>query len=79
MADIASHPPPERTDFQELEDAEDLFSDPAVTQEVRRRTCLREAKGSCGEQGVMLLSDNTCKLGGGEASTEEKLKFGWFE
>ncbi|TNM90057.1 sorting nexin-2 isoform X1 [Takifugu flavidus] len=33
MADIASHPPPERTDFQELEDAEDLFSDPAVTQE----------------------------------------------
>lgn len=78
MADTASHPPPERTDFQELEDTEDLFSDPAVTQEVRR-TWLREAKGSSGEQGVMLPSDNRCKLGGGEASTKEKLKLRWIE
>lgn len=74
MADTASHPPPERTDFQELEDTEDLFSDPAVTQEVRWRTCFREAKGSCDEQGVMPPSDNRCKLGGGEASTKKKLK-----
>lgn len=70
MADTASHPPPERTDFQELEDTEDLFSDPAVMQEVRR-TRLREAKGSRGEQGVMLPSDNRCKLRVGEASTKE--------
>lgn len=78
MADTASHPPPERTDFQELEDTEDLFSDPAVTQEVRR-TCSEEAKGSCGEQGVMLPSDNRCKLGRGEASMKEKLKLGWIK
>lgn len=45
MADTASHPPPERTDFQELEDAEDLFSDPAVTQEVRWRTGFKGGQG----------------------------------
>lgn len=37
MADIARDPPPEHTDFQELEDAEDLFLEPADRQEVRRR------------------------------------------
>lgn len=79
MADTASHPLPERTDFQEVGDAEDLFSDPAVIQEVRRRTCLREAEGSRGEQGVMLPTDNRCKLGGGEASKEKTLTLRWFK
>lgn len=37
MADSARDPPPEHTDFQELEDAEDLFPEPATTQEVRGR------------------------------------------
>lgn len=37
MADTARDPPPEHTDFQELEDGEDLFPEPAATQEVRRR------------------------------------------
>lgn len=78
MADTARHLLPERTDFQELEDTEDLFSDPAVTQEVRR-TRLREAKGSYGEQGVMLPSDNRCKLGGGEASAKVKLQLRWIK
>ncbi|TKS78234.1 Sorting nexin-2 [Collichthys lucidus] len=35
MADTARHPPPEHTDFHELEDGEDLFLEPAATQEVR--------------------------------------------
>uniref|UniRef100_A0A3B4UWL2 Sorting nexin-2 n=1 Tax=Seriola dumerili TaxID=41447 RepID=A0A3B4UWL2_SERDU len=33
MADTARDPPPEHTDFEELEDAEDLFPEPAATQE----------------------------------------------
>ncbi|XP_041793222.1 sorting nexin-2 [Chelmon rostratus] len=33
MADTARDPPPQHTDFQELEDAEDLFPEPADTQE----------------------------------------------
>lgn len=37
MADTARDPPPDRTDFQELEDGEDLFPEPGNTQEVRRR------------------------------------------
>lgn len=37
MADTARDSPPEHTDFQELEDGEDLFPEPAATQEVRKR------------------------------------------
>ncbi|KAA8592405.1 hypothetical protein FQN60_017860 [Etheostoma spectabile] len=33
MADIARDPPPQHTDFHELEDGEDLFPDPAATLE----------------------------------------------
>lgn len=68
MADTARDPPPESTDFQELEDGEDLFPEPAATQEVRKRE--EVIKGGRGElwqadkarQGVMLLSDRRWKL-----------------
>ncbi|KAG7490581.1 sorting nexin-2 isoform X2 [Solea senegalensis] len=33
MSDRARDPPPERTDFEELEDADDLFPEPAATEE----------------------------------------------
>lgn len=42
MADTARDPPPLHTDFQEVEDGEDLFPEPSATLEVRRR----EAEGS---------------------------------
>lgn len=47
MADTARDPPPESTDFQELEDGEDLFPEPAATQEVRKRE--EVIKGGRGE------------------------------
>ncbi len=37
MADTDRDPTPEHTDFQELEDGEDLFPEPTATQEVRRK------------------------------------------
>jgi len=37
MADTARDPPPDHTDFHELEDGEDLFPEPTSTLEVRRR------------------------------------------
>lgn len=72
MADTAARdPPPERTDFQELEDGEDLFPEPAATQEVRRAEEVEEGggggdegrpKGAVGRQGVMLPADSRRKL-----------------
>lgn len=50
MADTARDPPPEQTDFEELEDGEDLFPEPAATLEVRRRRREEEVmKGGRGE------------------------------
>lgn len=57
MADTSRDAPPLHTDFQELEDGEDLFPEPTAAQEVRRRW-RREAEGSCGGQGVMPPADN---------------------
>ena len=47
MADTARDPAPESTDFQELEDGEDLFPEPAASQEVRKRE--EVIKGGRGE------------------------------
>jgi len=35
MADTARDPPPELSDFQEVQDGEDLFPEPSATLEVR--------------------------------------------
>ncbi|CAB1419608.1 unnamed protein product [Pleuronectes platessa] len=60
MADTSREPALERTDFQELEEAEDLFPEPAAAQEEvsgrRRRRC-RGGRGERGGQGVKPPAD----------------------
>lgn len=51
MADTARDAPPEQTDFHELEDGEELFPEPATTQEVRRRWWWGEAEGELWQAG----------------------------
>ena len=74
MADAATgDAPPERTDFHELEDGEDLFPDPVPAQEVRMGGWGGGRRGAGGGQGVMLAADGGCN-GARAAGSAETVK-----
>lgn len=80
MADTARNPRLDHSGFQELEDGEDLFPEPAVTQEVRRGRWWIEAEGEQWQAGRD--APEVGGLGGppknGREMNEVWLRLGWW-